>query len=103
MAKLCENADIAQPVERILGKDEVPGSNPGISSKNPRSEERGFFFCETKKSELERSDFLFYNGFIELALHNCQRAGVDEDRTHIKEVAVHHTGCQQRRKGQGYK
>ncbi len=26
-------ADIAQQVERILGKDEVPGSNPGISSK----------------------------------------------------------------------
>ena len=25
-------ADIAQPVERILGKDEVPGPNPGISS-----------------------------------------------------------------------
>ena len=27
-----EHADIAQQVERILGKDEVPGSNPGISS-----------------------------------------------------------------------
>ena len=27
-----EVADIAQPVERILGKDEVPGPNPGISS-----------------------------------------------------------------------
>ena len=26
------HADIAQQVERILGKDEVPGSNPGISS-----------------------------------------------------------------------
>ena len=26
-------ADIAQLVERILGKDEVPGPNPGISSK----------------------------------------------------------------------
>ena len=25
-------AVIAQQVERILGKDEVPGSNPGISS-----------------------------------------------------------------------
>jgi hypothetical protein len=25
-------ADVAQSVERILGKDEVPGSNPGISS-----------------------------------------------------------------------
>ena len=28
-----ERADIAQPVERILGKDEVPSSNLGISSK----------------------------------------------------------------------
>ena len=27
-----EHADIAQQVERILGKDEVPGSNPGNSS-----------------------------------------------------------------------
>ena len=25
-------ADMAQVVEHILGKDEVPGSNPGISS-----------------------------------------------------------------------
>ena len=25
-------ADIAQLAERILGKDEVPGSNPGIGS-----------------------------------------------------------------------
>ena len=26
------DADVAQSVEHILGKDEVPGSNPGISS-----------------------------------------------------------------------
>ena len=30
--KLIPDAVIAQPVERILGKDEVPGSNPGNSS-----------------------------------------------------------------------
>ena len=29
-----QRADIAQQVERILGKDEVPGSNPGISSRS---------------------------------------------------------------------
>ena len=29
-----QHADIAQQVERILGKDEVPGSNPGISSRS---------------------------------------------------------------------
>ena len=35
------DADIAQQVERILGKDEVPGSNPGISSQT-QSEMTGF-------------------------------------------------------------
>ena len=34
---------MAQSVERILGKDEVTGSNPVISSKNP-SEMKDFFF-----------------------------------------------------------
>ena len=34
---IIKHADIAQSVERILGKDEVTGSNPVISSiKNPR-------------------------------------------------------------------
>ena len=36
-------AAIAQSVERILGKDEVPGSNPGSSSKTLDSpEDQGF-------------------------------------------------------------
>ena len=30
-------ADVAQSVERILGKDEVAGSNPAISSRNPEA------------------------------------------------------------------
>ena len=35
---------MAQLVEHILGKDEVPGPNPGSSSKHPRysNEYRGF-------------------------------------------------------------
>ena len=33
MARLCKNAAIAQPVERILGKDEVASSNLASSSK----------------------------------------------------------------------
>ena len=38
MAKLCKNAAIAQPVERILGKDEVASSNLASSSiKKPRT------------------------------------------------------------------
>ena len=34
VAHLMGNADVAQQVERILGKDEVTGSNPVISSMN---------------------------------------------------------------------
>ena len=38
MQKLSANAAIAQPVERILGKDEVASSNLASSStKNPRA------------------------------------------------------------------
>ena len=45
-----EHADIAQQVERILGKDEVPGSNPGISSRSSplRVFRRGDFLCVFK-------------------------------------------------------
>ena len=33
-------ADMAQQVEHVLGKDEVPGSNPGISSKKSTTQRR---------------------------------------------------------------
>ena len=37
-------ADMAQQVEHVLGKDEVPGSNPGISSRKAQLRE-GLCFC----------------------------------------------------------
>ncbi len=37
-------ADMAQMVEHILGKDEVTGSIPVISSKNPCLNGKGYFF-----------------------------------------------------------
>ena len=37
-----KNAAIAQPVERILGKDEVASSNLASSSKNPNAFAFGF-------------------------------------------------------------
>ena len=37
ITELIANAVIAQSVERILGKDEVPGSNPGNSSSMHRT------------------------------------------------------------------
>ena len=44
------DADIAQPVERILGKDEVPSSNLGISSSENHPMKVVFFvrFCRRK-------------------------------------------------------
>ena len=45
MARLCENAAIAQQVERILGKDEVASSNLASSSrKNSCSKKNKSFF-----------------------------------------------------------
>ena len=37
------NADVAQQVERVLGKDEVTGSNPVSSSIKPSNHGRFFF------------------------------------------------------------
>ena len=37
----CGDAAMAQLVEHILGKDEVPGPNPGSSSRQPRSKRFG--------------------------------------------------------------
>ena len=42
ISRAVKRADVAQSVERILGKDEVTGSNPVISSRN-QSEMAGFF------------------------------------------------------------
>ena len=44
--KAVQNAAIAQPVERILGKDEVASSNLASSSKKcPKSIDFGLFCC----------------------------------------------------------
>ena len=46
------NADVAQQVERILGKDEVTGSNPVISSIEKRLIHKGLsVFCYVWKCE----------------------------------------------------
>ena len=50
--KLSKNAAIAQPVERILGKDEVASSNLASSSKAKSSSERmGFLFWTIDRFE----------------------------------------------------
>ena len=51
-----EYAAMAQVVEHILGKDEVPGSSPGISSKNPVHESgRDFYFLLITSSLLPQN------------------------------------------------
>ena len=48
---------MAQQVEHVLGKDEVPGSNPGISSKNKRHPTGCLLFCELVKGFASPSKF----------------------------------------------
>ena len=43
---ICEHAAMAQLVEHILGKDEVPGPNPGSSSRQPRGYASGLWFLK---------------------------------------------------------
>ena len=55
-----ERADVAQSVERILGKDEVAGSNPAISS--IKQKRKFLLFSLTLKRRLEQrfGDFPAY-------------------------------------------
>ncbi len=54
MARLCENAAIAQPVERILGKDEVASSNLASSSKiKPHPIGWGFILEKSSRAGLK--------------------------------------------------
>ena len=66
MQKLSANAAIAQPVERILGKDEVASSNLASSSKKkpetPTSFRLSSFLCHTVptlKTDTETDTALF--------------------------------------------
>ena len=53
MQKLSANAAIAQPVERILGKDEVASSNLASSSNScPNKWDRGFSLHEADCHDL---------------------------------------------------
>ena len=45
---------MAQLVEHILGKDEVPGSNPGISLKRRHLEIGAIFIFSELRSEIRR-------------------------------------------------
>ena len=52
-------ADMAQQVEHVLGKDEVPGSNPGISSMK-RANQTICAFFSYKISQYVRSDRRYF-------------------------------------------
>ena len=49
---------MAQLVERVLGKDEVPGSNPGSSSKSRVTLDTAFCFLP-KNIKVRKSTFTF--------------------------------------------
>ena len=65
-------AAMAQLVEHILGKDEVPGPNPGSSSRQPRRETFGalVFYRDLQSS----FGSIFYLGCLELLLYASERA-----------------------------
>ena len=68
MQKLSANAAIAQPVERILGKDEVASSNLASSSKKKPRTPTGFrlssflrYMVSTPKTDTETDTAVFYH------------------------------------------
>ena len=62
-----EIAAMAQLVEHILGKDEVPGPNPGSSSRQPRRETFGALVFYRLFRDFCGSTFCFW-GCLELLL-----------------------------------
>ena len=74
------NAAMAQLVEHILGKDEVPGPNPGSSSRQPQRSPSGalvfYKACATCKVGL--------SGDATLALGRVLRAKRAESGSHIR-------------------
>ena len=78
---------MAQLVEHILGKDEVPGPNPGSSSRQPRSIRFGalvFYKLLLTKAGL----FLFFRGCLELllSLRAAFRFAEAESGSHTREA-----------------
>ena len=71
--KAVRNAAIAQPVERILGKDEVASSNLASSSKKKPRTPTGFrlssFLCGV--AAITETDTETYTGNIYIALRDC--------------------------------
>ena len=67
---------MAQLVEHILGKDEVPGPNPGSSSRHPRDFISGLWLFIGKNESIGLVFFYYYVqslGCLELLL--CAVAG----------------------------
>ena len=81
---------MAQLVEHILGKDEVPGPNPGSSSRQPQRSPSGalvfYKACALHKSGLSRD--------ASLALGRVLRAKRAESGSHICDSRYLDTQCQ---------
>ena len=70
------NAAMAQLVERVLGKDEVPGSNPGSSSKIPHTRVCGIFYFLFifVKLTVAKTAMMYYNKSIIMELDKRKHA-----------------------------
>ena len=65
---------MAQLVEHILGKDEVPGPNPGSSSRHPRGIASGLWFYIELLKGTELFFFRFFGGVLWMLLVRFGRA-----------------------------
>ena len=75
---------MAQLVERVLGKDEVPGSNPGSSSKK-KSRASGFFFLFSSLFSLISSLFShFYARIFQIKEKRENRRDIKASRNERK-------------------
>ena len=95
MAKLSSKrlAAIAQPVERILGKDEVASSNLASSSKKkpgtPTSFRLSSFLCHmvpTPETDTETDTALFLHA---KSYYNCLPWRANTNRSTVREMYLH--------------
>ena len=60
---------MAQLVERVLGKDEVPGSNPGSSSKSRVTLDTAFCFLPKNIKSAEKYIYFFRTLFFNIIIN----------------------------------
>ena len=85
------DAAMAQLVEHILGKDEVPGPNPGSSSRQPRSKRFGALVFY--KPLLTKVGSFLFSGLSGAATLASRRAPLCKKRNPVRIPAKPRQAC----------